>query len=80
MTLETLREFLLWSMIINVALLLLSFLFLACAHNFVYRVHGKFFKLSEEHFSTTIYGIMGLYKILILFFNVIPYVTLYIIG
>jgi hypothetical protein len=80
MAIETVREFLLWCMVINVGLLLFSFLFMALAHGFVYRIHGRLFHLSEEAFSTTIYRAMAIYKILIICFNVVPWLALVIMA
>jgi hypothetical protein len=79
MTLSTLRDFLLWCMVINVGLLVLSWLILLIARDFIYRIHGRMFRLPEEKIASSWYKSMAFYKILILVFNVIPYIALRII-
>lgn len=80
MTLEMLREFLLWNMVINVGLLVVSSLFIICARDWVYRFHGKMFRLPEEKIASAMYKIIAFYKIVIIVFNVVPYIALRIIG
>jgi len=79
MTIETLREFLLWCMVINVGLLIFSWLLLLAARDFIYRIHGRMFRLPEEKIASSWYKSMAFYKILIIVFNVIPYIALRII-
>lgn len=40
------------------------------------RLHGKWFRLSEEQFTALHYGGMAVYKIGILLFNLIPWIVL----
>jgi len=80
MDIQTVRAFFMWCTIINGALLVLSFLILACAGDFVYRVHTKWFPMARETFNVVIYSIIGLYKIFFLGFNLVPYVALVIVG
>ena len=80
MTINTLREMLLWCFIINLGLLLWWFLFVTLAHDWVYRFHGKWFKLSIESFDAIHYGGMGVFKICIFVFNLVPYIALRIVG
>ena len=80
MDLATMRCFFMWCSIINGALLLLSFLILACAGDWVYRIHTRWFAMPRETFNTAIYGFMGFFKILYFLFNLVPYLALVIIG
>lgn len=80
MTIDILKNVLLWSMIINFGILLWWFVWVMCAGGFIYRVHSKMFKISEEQFRMINYGGMGLYKLFIIFFNVIPYIALQIVA
>jgi len=66
-------------MVINVGLLIFSWLMLLVARDFIYRIHGRMFRLPEEKIASSWYKSMAFYKILILVFNVIPYVALRII-
>jgi hypothetical protein len=76
MTIETLTSFLMWCMIINVGMLTLMFLICTCGLNWAYKIHSRWFPLPRDTFNAMIYGFIGGYKLLIFFFNVIPYVAL----
>ena len=80
MTLEQIRDMLAWCTVINLGLLLWWFLFIALAHDWTYRYHSKWFKLSVEAFDNMHYAGMGLFKIRILLFNLAPYLALRIVG
>jgi hypothetical protein len=80
MDLNAVRSFFMWCAIINGALLLLSFLFLANAGDWVYRMHTRWFDMPRETFNTVIYGFVGFFKIIYLMFNLVPYLALVIIG
>ena len=80
MTIEMLKNVFLWCSIINLGLFFLSFLIFWLARDWIYRFHGKWYRLSEDKFDATIYESMAFYKILILFFNIVPYVVLCIVD
>jgi hypothetical protein len=80
MTLETVRAVIAWSAIANLGILLSWFLLFILAHDFMYRLHGKWFAISREAFDTLHYGGMGLYKLGILLFMLTPYIALRIVG
>ena len=80
MTLVMIRKTLAWCAVINVGLLLWWFLFLILAHDWTYRLHTKWFKLSAEQFDTIHYKCMALFKTSILVFNLVPYFALRIVG
>ena len=80
MTVETLRSVLGWCAVINMGLLLYWFLFLAYAHDWVYRIHSRRFNIPEENFNSIHYGGMTFFKITIFTFNIIPYFALRIVG
>lgn len=79
MTIGVLRELLGWCCLINMGLLLWWFLIILLARNWVYRIHGKWFKLSEESFDAIHYSGIAFFKITIFVFNIVPYVALRII-
>ena len=79
MTVDVVRDVLGWCAIINMGLLLWWFLFMTIAHDWVYRVHGKWFGLSLESFDSIHYAGMAFYKICILLFNIVPYLALRIV-
>jgi len=80
MDIQTLTTFFMWCTILNVALLLLSSLMCICAGDWAYRIHSKLFSISRETFNVVIYSFLGLYKVLVFVFSLIPYVALLIVG
>ncbi|MHC4665239.1 MAG: DUF6868 family protein [Planctomycetota bacterium] len=80
MDIQTLTAILMWCTILNVALLLLSSLFCLCVADWIYSIHSKWFSISRDTFNVAIYSFIALYKILVLVFNVIPYLALLIVG
>ena len=80
MTIDLVRDALLWCLIINIGILLWWFLFFSLAHDWVYQFHGKWFKLSVEKFDAIQYGGIAFYKICIFLFNIVPYFALCIVG
>lgn len=78
MSISILRSVLLWSTILNFASLLCWFLLIVLPHGWLYRLWGRWFRLSVEQFDALNFGGIVLYKILILIFNLVPYVALLI--
>lgn len=74
-----LSSFLKWCCIINFSCLLFSSLTVLLIPDAIYRVQGKLFNLTREAFNTQIYQFLGTYKILILVFNFVPFLALWII-
>lgn len=80
MTLEIVRSSLAWCIVINMGLLIWWFVFFAMAHDWMYRMHTKWYKLSVDAFDTIHYSGMGLFKIGIVLLNLVPYLALHIVG
>ena len=80
MTIDLLRQVLGWCSIINMALLLWWFLFLVFAHDFVYRIHSRLFRIPVESFNSIHYAGIVFFKLIVLVFNVVPYFALKIVG
>ena len=80
MDIQTLTAFFLWCTIINGALLVLWTIICMFAPDLVYRTQNKWFPLPRETFNVVIYSFLGLFKIVFLVFNVVPYVALLIVG
>ena len=76
MTSAFLLDFLLWCAIVNYAVLIGWFLAFVFAHGSLYRLHAKWFRLSENQFDVVHYSGMAAYKIAALSLNVVPYVAL----
>ena len=80
MDISTLRAFFLWCTIINVGFLTFWSLWFLFAPDLVYRTQRLFFPISKEVFTIVIYSFLGLLKVFVLVFNLVPYIALLIIG
>ena len=80
MDIQTLTDFFKWCTIINGSLLLVWTAAQLLAPDMVYRTQNKWFPIPQETFNVLIYSFIGLFKIAVLIFNIVPYVALLIIG
>ena len=80
MTTSTLANFFLWCAIVNYAILIIWFAAMLVARDAIYKLHSRWFRLSEERFDGFMYLGMAIYKILVLVLNVAPFIALKIIG
>ncbi len=80
MTIEMVRAALGWCSVINMGLLLWWFFAIIVLHDWVYRWHTKWFKISVEQFDAIHYAGIAAFKIAIFFFNIVPYFALRIVG
>ncbi|MBL7153222.1 MAG: hypothetical protein ISS79_05860 [Phycisphaerae bacterium] len=80
MDIQILTTFFMWCTILNVGLLALSSLMCICAGDWAYGIHSKWFSISREAFNVAIYSFLGVYKVLIFVFSLIPYAALLIVG
>lgn len=76
MTAEFVSEVLLWSAAINYGVLVVWFAMFALAHDWMHRLHGRWFRLGAERFDAIHYAVMAFYKICIIVFNLVPYIAL----
>ena len=80
MTLETVRGMLAWCTVINWGLLLLWLVFFIGAHDWMHRLHSKWFKISVEQFDAIHYSGMVIFKSAVIMLNLVPYLALRIVG
>jgi hypothetical protein len=80
MSIVAIRSFLLWCTVINYGVLVVWFVVFVLAYGWLYRLHGKWFRLSPEQFDARHYSGMSIYKIGILLFNLVPCVVLSLLG
>jgi len=80
MSMLQISDFLLYSALINMGLLLWWVSFFIFGRSVIYRMHCRWFKISEERFDTIHYSGMALYKICIFVFNIVPYFALMLIN
>ena len=80
MNAEELKQFLLWCAVLNYGILFVWFGVFRSAHDWLYRMHTRWFKLSPEHFDALHYGSMAVYKLGVLLFNMVPLFALLIVA
>ena len=80
MSIEVARNFLLWATVIDYGILMTWFLFFVLAHDWVQGIHGRWFRLSRDQFDALHYAGMSIFKIGIILFNLVSFLTLYIVG
>ena len=80
MDIETLRAFFGWCTIINSGMLAVAFLICTFAGGIVYSIHSRWFPMPRETFTVTIYRLLGISKLVVVFGNLTPYLVLLIIG
>ena len=80
MTIAVTRNFFLWCTVINYGVLLVWFLVFVFAHDWMFRIHGRWFRLSRDQFDALHYAGMSIFKIRIILFNLVPLIVLSILG
>jgi hypothetical protein len=73
------RNVLAWCAGINYGILFIWFGVFVFAHDWMYRLHSRWFKLSVETFDAMHYGGLSVYKIGILLFNLVPLIALWLV-
>ena len=74
------KHFLLWCVFLNYAVLIIWSGVLVFAHDWMYRLHTRWFKLSVETFDAMHYAGLSAYKIGILLLNLVPLAALYLVS
>ena len=80
MTTEVTRHFLLWCTILDYGVLLVWFLVFVFAHDWMHRIHGRWFHLSRDQFDAIHYTGMSIFKIGIILFNLVPCIVLFALS
>ena len=80
MDIQTLTEFFKWCTIINAAMFIFASLMFLLIPGFIFRLHTHWFKMSRETFNVVIYTSLTFFKIIFIFFNLVPWVVLELIG
>ncbi|MFC4762887.1 DUF6868 family protein [Dyella koreensis] len=76
MTTTLIKDVLIWCVVLNYIILLAWAGVFIFARDWMYRIHGRWFKLSDGAFDAIHYGGMAVYKIGIILFNLIPLVSI----
>ena len=76
MDLVTLRSFLAWCAVLNLAFLFVWWMALTLARDGIRKLHGQFFRLEEERFDEIHYRAMVYYKMGTILLYLTPYLVL----
>ena len=79
MSIESVEHFLLWCLLINYAILVVWFLVFWFGHDWMFRLHSRWFHLPKERFDAIHYVSMAAYKLGTLFLNLTPYIALHLV-
>lgn len=79
-TLGAIQEILGWCSVINIGLLILSSVTILAMRGPIIKMHSKMFSLSEEDLSRAYFQYLAQFKIVVLVFNLVPYIALRIIA
>jgi hypothetical protein len=78
MNVAEVTRILIYSAVINYGVLIVWFLAFVGAHDWLYRLHQRWFALSPATFDALHYGAMAVYKLGILLFMVAPAIALFL--
>ena len=76
MDIHTLEQFLFWCMIINLVLMTISLVLVTAMRPMVLRIHTKMFSVPEDYVDKAIYVFVGVYKLLVFVFIIVPWIVL----
>lgn len=80
MTINEIKEILLYCVAINYAILLIWFGVFFFAHDWLFRMHTRWFRMSAETFDMLNYAGMAAYKIGVVLFNLVPWIALSMVA
>ena len=76
---DIIKELFLYSLAFNYVILLIWFGVFSFAHDWLYRLHSRWFFISRENFDALHYAGMAFYKIGLLLLNIAPLVALWLV-
>lgn len=80
MDMHTLTSFFMWCTVINCSLLLVWALLFIVAPGMLYSLQKRWCPVSRETYDVIMYCFLGAFKIIVLVFNLVPYVALVLAG
>lgn len=80
MTIETLTSLFGWMTLINCGLLTIFTIALVSAKDFVSKFHEKLLAVPKSELNRKYFQFLANYKLLITFFNLVPYIALKLVG
>lgn len=79
MTAIKLRKFLGWCTFINMIIITVNWMLFLFAHDFGYELWSDYNSISIETYDEIYISVMGLYEIIVIGFNLVPYIALRIL-
>lgn len=80
MNIIEITAFLGWCTVINLSIYLLSACFMTVFKNFTTKLHSKLMGIDVTELPSLYFKYMGNYKIVIIVFNLVPYIALTLIA
>lgn len=80
MDIQTLQDILLWCLLINIGIYLLTALAISTMRSFVNRIQSRIFGLEESVVAASNLRYLASYKLFITVFNFVPWLALKIIS
>ena len=80
MDITAVKMFFMWCTIISMGLLILTSIACIFLSDFSYRMNNIAFSISREAFNVVLFSFVALFKIVVIVFNLVPYIALTIIG
>ncbi|MBK1791204.1 DUF6868 family protein [Persicirhabdus sediminis] len=80
MSIPLLTDFFMWTTILGFWLLMFSTAAFVIGKKSIYRIHRKWFDISPSNYDMLIFAYLAIFKVLLIIFSLIPYLTLLIIG
>ena len=74
------RNFFMWCTILDGGLLIFWTVIFLSAPDLVFATQRRWFPLSREVFDTLMYGFLGIFKIVFIVFNLVPFLAMLIIS
>jgi hypothetical protein len=80
MTTHEIKNVLLWCVGLNYLVLFIWAGLFVFAHDWMFRLHRRWFNLTVETFDAIHYAGLSIYKIGIILFNLMPFVALWLVS
>ena len=80
MTVETFTTLMAWICVVNISIFAISALGIMLFRNGIACIHSKMFGIDKESLTPIYFRYLGNFKVLILLFNIGPYIALRIVG
>lgn len=80
MNVEALASFFMWCSILGTGLYFFWVLCVVLMPEFIYGVQTRWFPISRETYNIVMYSFLGAFKMVLILFAIIPYVSLLIMG